>query len=220
MSDIERLSQLELRIEGAFWDMCGALFEIEQNGLYQQTYATWSEYLLKRWPGLASPNTWRQWRASYKAHLLASESGVSLTNEHAARALRRVERSARALVVQKARQYTGKSELSAADILPVAEVVRSVLDEAAVTGGYVDTGDGSMTALEAAVDAALQERVLRQRQHIADSVRNHWSDALRFPAGQIWTFTLNGVLAAIDLTALPSGAQIEFRWRLADGSPT
>ena len=203
-----RLFELERQIEGAFWDICAALCEIEGAALYKATHETFSDYLLQRWPNLVTPGTWRQWRASYRARMLAVENGTELLNERAARALRTVERTAREMVVRKAVQMSGKSLLSAADILAVAETVAEVLETAAQTG-FVDTGNGEMSALEAAVDVSLRERILRERQqYIERQKANGWSAPMILERiGEMFRIPMEWFGA-------PPGQRIEIRWRL------
>lgn len=210
------LEQREGRIQGAFWDIVAELRGIETQRLSRAKYPTFSDYLNGRWPTLCqAESTWRQWRASHDAYIIAIGEGAVLANEHAARALRKVEQAARALVVRKAAQYAGTTELRAADITPVAKIVADVLREAANTGGYVDTGDGSMTALEAAVDLALQERLERKRQHIADSVTgNGWSAPIEFYWSGDWRGDMDNIPIPPDLAALPAGTKIEWRYRV------
>jgi len=52
-----------------------------------------------------------------------------------------------------------------------AKATRVVYEQAKLTGGYVDIGNGESTALEAAVAQEAHETMLRQKQHIAESTR-------------------------------------------------
>ncbi len=55
------------------------------------------------------------------------------------------------------------------------------------TGGYVDTGNGEMTPIGAAIDIETQERLARQKQHIADNSQWERVETCELPAGKVAT---------------------------------
>jgi hypothetical protein len=180
--------------------------------LYRPQFSRFADYLEAKWARFCPTySTWRQWRASYLAYLEAHDVGAILHNEHTARLLRVVEQNARRLVATLAKDYSEDGLIHSTDICRAAEVVADVLECAAI-GGFVDTGDGSMTAIGAAVETATQERIMRQRQHIADGMKSKgWS------ASEVCYW------GGYDNTSLPYewaklavGTKIEIKWRLVD----
>lgn len=207
------LADLEAKISQSFWDQCAALYDIERRQLYHPQFDLFSDYLRARWSHIyASEVTWRQHRASYEAYLQANDVGVILHNEYAARALREVDRRAHQLVSVLAREYSVTDEIKASDIVRAAEVVSEALETAAVTGGLVDTGDGGMTALGAAVELEMQERILQQRERIGESMRRAgWSAPMvikRFGHAQF--------AIPAEWFGVPPGDRIEIRWRIVE----
>jgi hypothetical protein len=222
MNEQEKATYQELKngIRLAFWEKVGYMVRIEDEWLYRDEYATFSDWLMEEYPKLTgggkgkSESTWRQWKASYKAYQLAQSNGVELSNDHAARALRKVEDSLRALVVNRAVDYqemkTGEKPktLTAAMIVPVVDEIKQVIDDATATG-HVDTGNGSMSGFAAAVEVGLQERILRQRQHIRDASKLKWSEPIRI-SGK------DGFAYPGDWFDAPDGSTIEIKWRIVD----
>lgn len=79
----------------------------------------------------------------------------------------------------------------AAPTAAVYNAVLSVLDDAQATGGYVDTGDGEMTALEAAVATEVQERIYRQQEAIRNGGK--WEEVER----KVWHYNEPGALGIL-----------------------
>jgi hypothetical protein len=217
-----QLRFLEIDLQLSFWRMVDILITIENDRLYREQYSTFEDYMMERYPQLTGDkpkrgSTWRQWRTYWKANNLAETFGVSLANRHAGRALCACEDSLRGLIVQKAIEYeemkNGEKpeQLTAAMIKPVADEIKQVLDEARDTG-HVDTGDGSMSAFGAAVEQSLQERLLRQRQHIRDGAktRGGWSEPIVIPNDED-EYSLYKFLKTIT-----TGKPLEVKWRVVE----
>lgn len=89
----------------------------------------------------------------------------------------------------------------AAPTAQVYNAVLNVLETAQVTGGYVDTGDGSMTPLEAAVELKVQESILQQREYIRSGGK--WEELER----KSWRCNEPGALGIVAAAGLTVDAQ-------------
>jgi hypothetical protein len=232
LSDEER-AQLQLyedEIQSSEWIKIDRVIKINEGNLWRESYSTFEDYL---WHGLAKinfgkgwkPSTYRQKKASYAAYNLARTIDVDLKDESAARALRNHELKpagdmARIIALQTAIKYyemdTGEepTKLTAAMIKPAVQEVVAVMKEVAMTG-YVDTGDGSMTAMGAAIEQRLQERILRKRQHIIESAKKWggWSE----PSEIALTRREFLMITGRDLPDPDAeGSLVQIRWRLVE----
>ena len=211
----------EFGIQMSFWIKVEFMDKIESERLYRDQYGSFGEWLVFRYPELSGGisitlSTWRQWRNSLKAWQVAQDNGLMLANEHAARELRKADDLFKSLVVQLAFRYhqmkygDWPAALTAAMIRPIIEELKSVMGEVGTTG-HVDLGDGHSTAFTAAIETALQERILRQRQHITDGAK---TGGWQYNPSFVWS----GILPD-DLLALPTGTQLEFKWRIVAKKP-
>jgi hypothetical protein len=199
------LTAYEEEIKALKWRMVAILTKINQEQLWVDDFATFADYLRER-IGIKE-TTYRQWKASYQAAQQAQEYGDNLINEAAARALRTVETSARDMAIRLAMEYTGKTELAARDIAPIAASINAVLEDVATTGGYCDDGDGGMSAFEADVRHHITEERKRDLQQYHDRQKAAgWSQPIK------WRVERDDFIPG----AQP-GQIIEIRWRAIDG---
>ena len=216
-----QLRECENDIRVSFWVQVDRMVTIQQERLYRADYATFSDWLLERFPQLThngkgiSESTFRQWKASWQAYNLARTQGVELSNENAARVLRQSHEALRVLIINKAVEkqtmLTGEKPevLTAAMISASAKIVTRIIETASRTG-CVDVGDGSMVAFEAAIDLEAQESILRQQQHIMDSAkkRGGWSAPVTvYSLGLVEQYFVHNVPEPED------GYELEIRWR-------
>lgn len=155
------LTEAESRVVRGLTESWIALKEINEQRLYRK-HGTWDTYCMKRW-GFTGGRGYQIVDAAYAA-LEVSEAGIVFPNERVARAYLAIEPEKRLSVVLAAKSAFG-DRLTGGIISSASKVI----DEAIQTRGYIDTGNGSMTALDAAIVGEEHERVQRQRQHLADA---------------------------------------------------
>lgn len=160
LSPVEQvwLAECELRIARGLYEAWAGLRDIHDNGLYR-AYGTFEDYCAGKW------HISRQHgRRLVEAANLVDDMepiGFHVPNERTARAILDVAPEKRLEVVMLAHKASGGK----LDTGWVADA-QSVTDEKYATGGYVDDGEGGMTAAEAAVIEARAERLQRQREHV------------------------------------------------------
>lgn len=165
VSDYQQLTRLETEMEAdraAFARFAENLAIIRDKRLYRAEYRSFDDYCTERW----------QLTRRHVDRLIASAEAVAdldplglISNERVARALGEIaDPVARKAVWAAAVKAVGAEHVTAA----IVKGAQTVLETAQATGGYVDTGDGEMTALSAAILQETTERAERQRQHIRD----------------------------------------------------
>jgi hypothetical protein len=219
------IREYENDIKVSFWIMVDRMVSIEEGKLYRGDHNSFGGWLHHRFPELTgrstgiSSSTWRQWKASWTAYNQAKSQGVELSNEYAARELRKAESGLRDLAVHRTIAYhemkhgEKPEQLTAAMIKPVVKVINDVIAEAVQTG-HVDVGDGVSTAFNAAIDVELQERLLRRQQHLIDGAKakdkkNGWSSPITLANFSDWQ--------TLEIPAPEPGKPIELKWRIIDG---
>ena len=217
-----QLAYQERVIKAAWYSQIGALMVIDSNSLYREKYPTFDDYLMFELVNLGvrdkgvKPSTYRQWKSSYQANLIAQEHDVVLANEHAARALKSLDDKVKELVIVGAQTHasaTGSELVRATDIRASAEELGKIVGEAAITG-HIDLGDGTSTPIAAALETHLVERIKRSTQHAIDGAkRAGWSEPRIFSDGyHIDHFFCTEVVPQ-------NGQEIEIKWRLVKVEP-
>ncbi len=152
------LKQCEARIAGGIYSAWQALRVIHDNNLWRE-YGSFDEYCKVRQKITGAHGLTLVRAAEMVEQMLPY--GVEIPSESVAKAilnLEPVQRIATVLLAQKASQ----GDLSASWI----KAANSVVIDIKATGGYVDDGNGAMTAAEAATIDAMAEQRARQREHI------------------------------------------------------
>jgi len=140
-----------------------ALEEIRQRRLYRDAYASFDAYCQQRW-GWSKQHAYRLINAFQVDQLLIESGAPAVPNEHVARALGAIEDDAkRETIWLAAVQLAGTAEKVTASFVRTAQ---TVIETAEITSGYVDTGEGEMTPLGAALTQEQIERARRQQEHI------------------------------------------------------
>lgn len=159
-----RLGELEVIIEtgrDAFLRVGQALSEISQHRLYRDSHPSFEAYCLSRW-GFSRQQGYRLMNAFDIQEQVLPIGDI--TRESHARAL------FEELTDAEDRRLAFKVACATAPDGKVTEehirTVSSVLFDAKNTGGSVDTGDGEMTALEAAVTQETLDRVHAQQAEL------------------------------------------------------
>lgn len=139
-----------------------ALHIIHSRRLYRHIYADFQDYCRMRW-GFSGSHAYRLMSGAEIAEQVSPIGEIK--SEAVARALGEIpDPIARKAVWAAAVKAVGAEHVTAA----IVKGAQTVLETAQATGGYVDTGDGEMTALSAAILQETTERAERQRQHIRD----------------------------------------------------
>jgi len=161
--DLDRLEgQIEHGLE-TFAAIGRALEEIRDRKLYRALHATWDDYCQARW-NFTRQHAARLINAYQVVELLSASGAPEVPNEHVARALGAIEDDGkRETVWLAAVQLAGTADKVTASFVRTAQ---TVIDTAEMTSGYVDTGEGEMTALGAALTQEQIERARRQQEHI------------------------------------------------------
>lgn len=146
-----------------FLRTCRTLVRINRYRLYRDQYKTFDDYVQAEF-GIGA-------RRAYQliAAALVSTT-VHIENERQARELKRLPASIQPLAWDIAKNMA--SQVAPGKPIPstIVKAAVNIVDTAKVTGGYVDTGDGKMSAMDAAVTQEVHEIQQRQRQHIASAV--------------------------------------------------
>ncbi len=146
----------------AFLRTCRALARYNRLRLYREDYPTFESYVEAE-IGISR-------RRAYQliaAGLLSTQ--VHIQNERQARELLQVPEPVRPLAWELAKDWA-KDAAPGKDVpTRFIKAAVSVVITAIETGGYVDTGNGEMTAIDAALTQETYEMMLRQRQHVKDS---------------------------------------------------
>ncbi len=160
--------------KGLYMAWCG-IREIHERKLYRE-YGTFADYCEKRW-GFSDQRGRQLIRAADLIDEINTSGNDFELNERAARALLDVPAEQRIPVLLTAHSASG-GKLDSGWIKDAA----TVQEQIEATGGFVDDGEGSMTAATAAVVEERHERVQRQREHIRENLerKNGTSNAPRF----------------------------------------
>jgi hypothetical protein len=166
------LASLEMIIEegkAAFLRVGAALMEIKERRLYKAAYGTFENYCQTRWE-FTRKHAYDLIRAKQGTeNLLPMGNNISFS---AAQELGRIEdESTRAIVYGIAVSAFKTPEFLTA---PIIRSTINALRTAQETHGFVDPGEGHMTAIAAAVIGEEYER--KQRQ--ADHIRSHQKPAI------------------------------------------
>lgn len=168
LTDIERteLLQLEDTIQqgmNTFVSVGTALLAIRDKKLYRSEFTSFADYVETRWEISRS-------RAYQLISAGIMSTQVDIQNEKQARELKRLPEPLQPLAWDIAQRMS--AEIAPGKAVPsrIVKAAVNVVEGAESTGGYVDLGDGQMTALDAAVVQETFEIQKRQRQHIRDSI--------------------------------------------------
>lgn len=145
-----------------FLRTCRALARYNRLRLYREDYPSFEQYV-KAELGLSRGRAYQL----IAAGLLSTQ--VDIQNEKQARELIQLPEPVRPLAWELAKDWA--SEAAPGKDIPVRfiKAAVSVVVTAIETGGYVDLGNGDMTAIDAALTQEAHELMQRQRQHIKDS---------------------------------------------------
>jgi hypothetical protein len=155
-TDLSRLENVIDTGRETFVKVGEALREINHRRLYRLDYGTFEAYCQERW-GFS-----RQYAYNLISASELSTSGLQISNERAGRVLKGADDPK--LIMQVATATSQTAEPTSIWL----KATRNVMESAKATGGYVDTGDGEMTALEAAITQEAYEIHQRQIQHMRD----------------------------------------------------
>lgn len=162
----DRLFALEEVIErgmDTFATVGAALLAIRDEHLYRQDYLSFAAYVEDRW------HITRQ-RAYQLITAGLMSTRVDIQNEAQSRQLNRLPEDEQPLAWSIAEDLSAKIAPDKPIPVRILKAVVNVLDTAKKTKGYVDTGDGTMDAIEAAVTVDTYETAKRQQQHIRESL--------------------------------------------------
>lgn len=160
-ADLERCEATIQKGYHAFIEVGAALIEVRDKKLYRAQAETFADYVETRWKISRS----RAYQL-ISAGLLSTQ--VDIQNERQARELKRLPEEMRPLAWNIASENSERVSPGKPVSTRLLRATVNVLDTAKTTGGYVDTGDGEMTALDAALTLEAHETMQRQRQHIRD----------------------------------------------------
>lgn len=152
-----------------------ALARYNRLRLYRAEHKTFEAFVLAQF-GISRSRAYQLITAS----LLSTQ--VDIQNERQARELKRLPETVRPLAWDMAKHMAAVVAPGQPIPARIVKAAVNVLDTAKATGGYVDTGDGKMTALDAAVTQETHEITKRQQQHIATSIEaaNGLSDDTKY----------------------------------------
>jgi hypothetical protein len=152
-----------------FLRTCRALARYNRLRLYREDYETFDKYV-KAELGITRGRAYQMIAAG------TMSTAVDIQNEAQARELMPLPEEVRPLVWDMAKGMA--KEIVPGKPVPTRfiKAAINVLVTAEVTGGYVDTGDGTMHALDASVTQEVHETVKRQRQHIRDHIEQQNGD--------------------------------------------
>ena len=145
-----------------FLRTCRALARYNRLRLYREEYPTFEKYV-KAELGVSRGRAYQMIAAS----LLSTQ--VDVQNERQARELIQLPEPVRPLAWEIAKDWARDTAPGKDVPVRLIKAAVSVVVTAIETGGYVDTGNGEMTGLDAALTQEVHETMLRQRQHIKDS---------------------------------------------------
>ena len=193
------------------------LEQIKKRELYKPDFDTFEVYLIVTWE--KSIHWYERVLAESRwAQRMHDQYGVTLMNGNAARKLASIDEQLVPFVITKAQQLAGSMNLTGAHI---SAVVRTLIDLG--NTGHCDTGDGTMTAPDAAMTVEYTETLLRQKQHAIDGAkRNGWSKPIE---GTILNTTdwrlLDGegrqiVVRLPDDIRIDEGTEVEIKWRIIE----
>jgi hypothetical protein len=146
----------------SFLRTCRALARYNRLRLYREDYPSFEQYV-KAELGITRGRAYQM----IAAGLLSTQ--VDIQNEKQARELIQLPEQVRPLAWELAKDWA--KEAAPGKDIPVRflKAAVSVVVTAIETGGYVDTGNGEMTGIDAALTQDVHESMMRQRQHIKDS---------------------------------------------------
>jgi hypothetical protein len=211
----QQLIEIQNNMKAAFRTIMDGLEMIASRRLYDEVgCASMEEYIESQWSEVIqcderSPSWLKQMRASIKMALrISQEFGISLGNEAAARALRTVNHRNSELVEQVIRTSNAHAQRDGQPLTSkyINAVYNTLLDTVA-TGGFVDTGDGTMTAFDKAINADAYEAHERQQEYS----RNGWSKPTTFPGS--W-YAPGNLIDSLLGQEVPRDATIEIKWRI------
>jgi transposase len=139
------------------------LSRIRDEKLYVELgYGSFSAYIAGEFAGEFSRATVYRWfKQAEKEALLVREN--ERMSQNAAAELNKQPEALQVVIAKTAAQRCNGNQITARDVRVVSEVVGQM-----VATGHVDPGTGEMSAVEGALLQEEAERILRQRQHIAD----------------------------------------------------
>lgn len=166
-AEASELQAHEAVIEGGidkFLEVGRALLAIRDRRLYRGTAPTFEAYCRSRW-GFGRAHAYRLIEAA-RIQDAVSPTGRHLSSERQARALADVPDELKpAALILAAHTWAEFAPMVSGEPEPPSDWVRAAADvtiEVVNTGGYVDDGDGGMSAATAAVAEAATERVFRR----------------------------------------------------------
>lgn len=167
LSDEERdvLKFHEERIERnlrGFVETAESLAIIRSQRLYREQYPSFEAYTQAKW------NFSRQYASNLITALPVYKS-IQVDNPAQGVTLKAFPENIRGAIWEIARKRAGDKSPTTGQLKAIGDVIQT----AVVTGGYVDTGNGGMKALEAAVDEADVWRRKRQQEAISENTK--WS---------------------------------------------
>ena len=149
-------------------DKAGRLLsQVRDNRLYEKIgYGSFSRYIAGEFSEQFSRSTAYRWmQTAEKNELLANEKASM--SQNAAQVLNQQPEALQVVIAKTAAKRADGNQVTARDVTVVAEVVGQM-----VATGHVDTGNGMMHAVEAALTQEEHEIGMRQRQHIEE--RSKW----------------------------------------------
>jgi hypothetical protein len=152
-----------------FLRTCRALERYNRLRLYREDYPDFETYVNTEM-GISR-------RRAYQliaAGLLSTQ--VHIENERQARELISLPEPVRPLAWELAKDWAKEAAPGKEVPVKFVKAAVSVVVTAIETGGYVDTGNGEMTAIDAALTQEAHESMMRQRQHIRDNGKDNKLD--------------------------------------------
>lgn len=168
----QRLAEQEAIIEAGlntFLDVGRALLIVRDERLYEPTYPDFKTYLFERYE-VSQKQLYEYMEVAAIADSISSDSPIGESETlsiDAYQALGDIEdKVERRAVLQLAKQVKVKPTA------PIIRAAQTVIEDMKLTGGFVDVGDGKMTAATAAVIQSVADRKNRQLDHIRGNYKS------------------------------------------------
>jgi hypothetical protein len=176
LSDEEQqaLANYEQTIEqglATFMQVGLALQAIRDGRLYRAEYATWEEYLQKRWPRLSRYRAHQQIAAALAARDVQDTIGAVVQVEAHANALRKYDPAWRGAVYDVAQRYAQRADvqLTTSIIHAAGDALQTVMQ------GVLPDADGEMQPLQVLMQAHITDEVYERMQRQIMHIRAHSS---------------------------------------------